>query len=251
MSETVLKGGISYTEGEIEYIWHTEDGACEKCLALNGLTFKNTDEIPNKPHPNCRCWVEVIDGNENNHQNPNLNEPPEDDEFCDCWEFFDEIEEIIGDAKSLEGEVVLGIENITRKLQVNSTNAIRIKIENYIDELKQIFKAINIFIKNYNDMKEANTKRADKYFHSKANCEASQLGNFGEITAKGISDLREFTDSFKNVYIKGMTEVESAKDSTDDKKANEYGRNQGRNYPNENCGNLVEIYRPNGLPTRY
>ena len=59
MSETVLKGGISYTEGEIEYIWHTEDGACEKCQALNGLTFKNTDEIPNKPHPNCRCWVEV------------------------------------------------------------------------------------------------------------------------------------------------------------------------------------------------
>ena len=161
------------------------------------------------------------------------------------------LEEIIGDAKSLEGEVVLGIENITRKLQINSTNAIKIKIENYIDELEQIFKAINIFIKNYNDMKEANTKRADKYFHSKANCEASQLGDFGEITAKGISDLREFTDSFKNVYIKGMTEVESAKDSADDEKANEYGRNQGRNNPNENCGDLVEIYRPNGLPIRY
>ena len=67
MSETVLKGGISYTEGEIEYIWHTEEGACEKCQALNGLTFKNIDEIPNKPHPNCRCWIETVDGNNNNH----------------------------------------------------------------------------------------------------------------------------------------------------------------------------------------
>ncbi|MBR3604640.1 MAG: hypothetical protein IKL52_01265, partial [Candidatus Gastranaerophilales bacterium] len=63
MSETVLKGGISYTEGEIEYIWHTEEGACEKCQALNGLKFKNTDEIPDKPHPNCRCWIEAVDGN--------------------------------------------------------------------------------------------------------------------------------------------------------------------------------------------
>ena len=45
MSETVLKGGISYTEGEIEYTWHTEEGACEKCQALNGLTFKNASVL--------------------------------------------------------------------------------------------------------------------------------------------------------------------------------------------------------------
>ncbi len=48
-----------------------------------------------------------------------------------------------------------------------------------------------------------------------------------------------------------MTEAESAKDSADDEKANKYGRNQGRNNPNENCRNLVEIYRPNGLSIRY
>lgn len=106
MSETVLKGRISYTEGEIEYIWHTEDGACEKCQALNGLTFKNIDEIPDKPHPNCRCWVEVIDEDENNYQNPNTNEPPEDDELCDCNEqYLDnliyKLEEGKGDAQSL------------------------------------------------------------------------------------------------------------------------------------------------------
>ena len=100
-------------------------------------------------------------------------------------------------------------------------------------------------------MKETNTIGADKYFHSKANCEASQLGDFGEITAKGISDLREFADSFKNVYIKGMTEIESIKDSADDEEANKYGRSQGKNNPNENCGDLVEIYRPNGLPEKY
>ena len=109
MSETVLKGGISYTEGEIEYIWHTEDGACEKCQELNGLTFKNTDEIPDKPHPNCRCWVELVNGNNDNGEGgtnyPNSNEPPEDDELCDCWdkiqEIMDDINELDGDAKTI------------------------------------------------------------------------------------------------------------------------------------------------------
>ena len=110
MSETVLKGRISYTEGEIEYIWHTEDGACEKCQELNGLTFKNIDEIPDKPHPNCRCWVEVVDENnsdgEGNASYPDSNKPPEDDELCDCNEqYLDslifKLEEGKGDAQSL------------------------------------------------------------------------------------------------------------------------------------------------------
>ena len=50
-------------------------------------------------------------------------------------------------------------------------------------------------------MKEANTIGADKYFRSKANCEALQLGDFGEITVKSISDLREFIDFLKNREI--------------------------------------------------
>ena len=75
-------------------------------------------------------------------------------------------------------------------------------------------------------MKIANTKYADKYFHSKANCEASQLGDFGEITAKGISDLREFTVSFRNIIEKKMTIEDSLKDIKEDQDANKYGRKQ-------------------------
>lgn len=251
MSETVLKGGISYND----YIWRTEEGACEKCQALNGLTFSNIDDIPDKPHPNCRCWVEVIDGSggggEGETSYLNTNKQPEDDELCDCWKFFDTIEEIIGEAKSLKDDIGLAIDNMIKTMHSNHISAIKIKIENYVDELKQIYKTICIFIKNYSDLREANTIGADKYFHSKANCEASQLGDLGEITAKGICDLREFFDSYKNVYIKGMTEAESIKDCEEDEKANKYGRNQGRNNQDENCDDLVKIYRPSGLNSKY
>ena len=53
------------------------------------------------------------------------------------------------------------------------------------------------------------------------------------------------------LIIYPMTKIESAKDSADDEKANKYERSQGKNNPNENCGDLVEIYRPNGLPEKY
>ena len=85
----------------------------------------------------------------------------------------------------------------------------------------------------------------------KANCDAAKRGKIGELVAKGISDLREFTDLFKNVLVKGMSIAESLEDSAEDQKANEYGREQGKNNPDIDSDVLVDIYRPNGLPEKY
>ena len=38
-------------------------------------------------------------------------------------------------------------------------------------------------------MKDANTIGADKYFHSKANCDGAKRGELGAKVAKGISDF--------------------------------------------------------------
>lgn len=99
------------------------------------------------------------------------------------------------------------------------------------------------FINNYRNMREANTIGADKYFHCKANCEASQRGETGRATAELISDTREFTDQ----KLKG--DPESASEA--DQEANEFGRHQGKYAPHKSCGDLCGKYRPNGLDPRY
>lgn len=73
----VLKGGISY----FKYIWHSENSntTCEKCAELDGQEFSFEDEIPKRPHPNCKCTVVMIeeyDVNGNSNDNDN-NKPPE------------------------------------------------------------------------------------------------------------------------------------------------------------------------------
>ncbi len=43
------------------WIWHSEDDdrICDDCASLNGEIFEDKDDIPEIPvHPNCRCWVE-------------------------------------------------------------------------------------------------------------------------------------------------------------------------------------------------
>lgn len=151
----------------------------------------------------------------------------------------------------MKDEIIEGIGELSEFLNENIIESAKNIIRNCIDGLEDISGAVSDFISNYQDMKEANTIGADKYFHSKANCEAAQRGELGSAVAKGISDLREFTDKYKNIYLKGMSEAESAKDSAEDQKANKYGRQQGSQYPDGDCGDMIDIYHPNDLSDRY
>ena len=125
-----------------------------------------------------------------------------------------------------------------------------------IDELRQIKGGIDAFRKNYHDIKEANTKNADKYFHAKANCQISQYGEKGNNIARKLSDLRENVDLQKNKYKKKkdgtkMTVSEIIEDYRTDHSANMYGRMQGLKNREDDCRILVDKYRSRGLSTKY
>ena len=53
----LLYGSIS--KDNIEYEWKSEAGACEICKALNGTIYSSANDIPDKPHPNCKCWIDI------------------------------------------------------------------------------------------------------------------------------------------------------------------------------------------------
>ncbi|XP_076065353.1 serum amyloid A-3 protein-like isoform X2 [Oratosquilla oratoria] len=84
----------------------------------------------------------------------------------------------------------------------------------------------------YVDMRRANYKGSDKYFHARGNYDAAQRGPGGRWAAKVISDARESVQSSSG---------RGASDTAADQEANEWGRNGGD--PNK--------YRPRGLPDKY
>ncbi|KAM9556234.1 serum amyloid A protein-like [Guaruba guarouba] len=85
----------------------------------------------------------------------------------------------------------------------------------------------------YRDMREANYKGADKYFHARGNYDAAKRGPGGAWAARVISDAREKWQS--DVSGRG------AEDTRADQEANRWGRSGGD--PNR--------YRPAGLPSKY
>ncbi|XP_040597270.1 serum amyloid A-3 protein-like [Mesocricetus auratus] len=84
----------------------------------------------------------------------------------------------------------------------------------------------------YSDMREANWKNSDKYFHARGNYDAAQRGPGGAWAAKVISDAREGIQRFTG---------RGAADSRADQFANEWGRS----------GKDPNHFRPAGLPSKY
>jgi Serum amyloid A protein len=101
--------------------------------------------------------------------------------------------------------------------------------------------AARAFLRNYGDMRRANTIGSDWYFHCKANCEATRCGPSGADRACELSDSREWFDQ----HIKGDPPSASAADQA----ANQYGRSNAGN-PGS-CAQVCQIYRPRGLPAQY
>ncbi|XP_077676078.1 serum amyloid A protein-like, partial [Eretmochelys imbricata] len=85
----------------------------------------------------------------------------------------------------------------------------------------------------YSDMREANYKNSDKYFHARGNYDAGQRGPSGKWAAEVISDARE--------GWQGGISGRGAEDTRQDQEANAWGRSGGD--PNR--------YRPEGLPSKY
>ncbi|XP_044540883.1 serum amyloid A protein-like [Gracilinanus agilis] len=85
----------------------------------------------------------------------------------------------------------------------------------------------------YRDMREANYKNSDKYFHARGNYDAAQRGPGGVWASKVISDGQEF--------FQGGSSGKGVEDIRADQFANKWGRS----------GKDPNYFRPPGLPGKY
>ncbi|XP_057605114.1 serum amyloid A protein-like [Hippopotamus amphibius kiboko] len=92
----------------------------------------------------------------------------------------------------------------------------------------------------YSDMREANYKNSDKYFHARGNYDAARRGPGGAWAAKVISDARENVQRVTDLFKPGSS-GHGREDSRADQAANEWGRS----------GKDPNHFRPAGLPSKY
>ena len=95
-----LYGHVS--KDNLQYEWKSEPGACKVCQAMDGTIYESANDIPDRPHPNCKCHIEIIEKENTKSSDPlnNLIQKKKDKENT----LFD-TNEIIGHTKSLLQEL--------------------------------------------------------------------------------------------------------------------------------------------------
>ncbi|XP_069824166.1 serum amyloid A-5 protein-like [Dendropsophus ebraccatus] len=109
---------------------------------------------------------------------------------------------------------------------------IKNKVKSAVRFTKQAILGTKDMASAYRDMREANFKNSDKYFHARGNYDAAKRGSGGAWAARVISNARERVQTIGGRNLK---------DSAADQRANQWGRS-GRD-PNH--------FRPQGLPRKY
>lgn len=119
-----LYGRISNSDN-VEYEWRAEPGACKVCQGLSGTIYDSANDIPDRPHPNCKCHIEIL---EKESDEP-ISDPIEAhrEKIKDRKRNELEIAKMLGDVKSLEQEID---EYIKR---VNEQDSEIEKLENSVD----------------------------------------------------------------------------------------------------------------------
>ncbi|MBQ8634989.1 hypothetical protein IJ425_02415 [bacterium] len=91
------------SKDNLEYQWKSEPTACEVCKSMNGKIYKSANDIPDRPHPNCKCWIDILE--------KESDEPITDpikayrEKLKDKKRNKLELGKLLGDVKSLEQEI--------------------------------------------------------------------------------------------------------------------------------------------------
>ncbi|MGQ0528079.1 MAG: peptidoglycan-binding protein, partial [Alphaproteobacteria bacterium] len=112
------------------------------------------------------------------------------------------------------------------------------------DKLKSDEKSVSafgVFWRNYIDMREVQLDGADKYFHCKANYEATEKG--WATRAENLSDQR--------AWYKKNIKKDSNLDVWEDQGANIWGREAAKTGKYKSASEACEIHRPEGLDEKY
>lgn len=222
----VLEGGINNSK----YVWHTEPNACKICQELDGTVYYTKEDIPERPHPNCKCTIEEI---------------PIEGEACDCSKFTQQIDDVLKEINKLREVISIKSSSILELLSYNLT----LNLENWghsiLEKLSQYDSFLGDLTSTFVESRENIYENSDKYYHMKAYCKVGQRENeIASMIAIGVGQFRELAQGIMSLISEGNSLTEAIKEYNEDTNANKQGHELGKQIPNIDCDILIDRIFP-------
>lgn len=245
INDTVLKCGIS----NVKYVWRSENGenTCDKCKALDGKEFDFEDEVPERPHPNCKCYVEIVEDNKDKPKPKDENEEP-----CDCWKFIEQINVLLNQLETLKEEIAIRSSYVFEILSYDMT----LWLEEEGQELLKLYSSlgwiVNDLSSTFYESRQNIFENSDKFYHMKAFCKVAQReSEINNQIALGMGWCREIYQKYESYLTREKSWEEAVKDYQEDMAANRKGIELGTENPNDDCEIIIKRIWPHDLKTNY
>lgn len=151
---------------------------------------------------------------------------------------------LVSSVKSYQKDRGLSIDGV-----INPEGETHSSIKKDLSSDKKAFSAFEIFKKRRDDMMEANTKGADKYFHCLANYEARELGWSHTLDAHALNIGREVYGFAKEINTLGLDGT--IEDISQDMSANIHGLRAAKSKKFSSGREACAIFRPEALDKKY
>ena len=238
-SDIVLKGGIS----NVKYVWHSENGekTCDKCKALDGTTYDFADEVPERPHPNCKCHVEIVE-----------DKKAKKSDICDCHKFINQINGILDEINTLREVIAIKQSNILELMSYNLSLAGEQIGQWLLEQYSQMDNVLGDLTSAFVESRENIYANSDKYYHMKAYCKVAQReSEIANMIAQGIGLIREAGQGLISLASQEASFYEAVKDFREDIRANQTGTAIGKNYPSADIDSVLQMLWPDILDQIY
>lgn len=187
-------------KNEFNYEWKSEPGACEVCQKMDGTIYESADDIPAKPHPNCKCWINLVEKEKPSPADPIVARRAAAKDRINAQK---ELAKLHGDVRVIQDEVEIYINDLDNKKN---------ELEDFIKSLE--WEKINLNDKNKiieiqdkiytTKLDGEQVKKEAKILENKISSSSGKLYSISKLHFE-VKNLQENLDNFqKAVFDKGI-----------------------------------------------
>jgi hypothetical protein len=243
-----LSGYVS--KENLEYQWKSEPTACEVWKSMNGKIYKSANDIPDRPHPNCKCWIDVLE----KEPQQTITDPIKNyqEKLKDKKRDELELAKLLGDVKSLEEE----IEEYIRQSEEQENEIAKFEQEFDIETLEEKDKQKLSDLKEQIDYAQYKGQKAKTDIQNLKTEIQNAKGTIEEITKfefeirKINSNIQQLSRATLNKIIEIIDVFTKLNESADLWKLSSSKFKEGLEYIKNNGELLTNIDKINDMQTR-
>lgn len=161
------------------------------------------------------------------------------------YKFIEQIDELLEGISSLREVIAIRSSNVVEQLSYDLSLQLENLGQSILEQYTSLENVLGDLARSFVESRQNIFENSDKYYHMKANCEVAQREDvISSKIAEGAGNFRESFQLLTALISQEESFTQAIKDFQADTRANMTGKEIGKNYPTDDCGEVIKDLWP-------